>query len=378
MADVDEVERIEMVMNRKLEDLGETHDEEAAKVFRSDALELMEQNYMNLSLIELQDELDGPPVAKTVDFMVTVRTGDENVSSNGQSVRSQKGCKVNVDLARIMQQAADEKGLNVKQRNSCMVSSISVQDAVNDMDIPVSLTCEINDRNVGLHHHAISSDNMDKFTAPAACLYTAMPHQKMHLGGEGRLVYGNRDGDHPLNETKVKRYGSLLNEHKIDKLYMTAPGSTVVEYSSPIAKLEDGTLVSCDNFVNLMYKHPKFFDPARKVTTIETNASDNNDNIINLRIPSDAFHKVCSSMEDEILTPLKRHMIDLRAPNRLTFKIIPAAQNGTASDQDTDDHIDQAERGMNSESGALHWNTMDLQNEKRAAMFNLKVTMQYL
>ena len=197
------LEEQEKLCDRVAADLGEDFLGQAEDAFDDDTLGLMLQNYANV-----QDELEQPrPQHPAMDFAVHIDTPNETKGA-GQSVRSQRGTRVSVDLSSMMK-AQWEKSNTTAPPSHYVVDSIRLYGAQNPMDKPAVLSATLNHKDIGCHSHGKRVDHALSDTQETG-LYIAHPHQSMHLGGEGREIYNSPIAGEKVNEASVLQHLPLL------------------------------------------------------------------------------------------------------------------------------------------------------------------------
>jgi hypothetical protein len=381
-----ELRSIEDIIAQKNEELGEDHNAKAAKAFTDQALSLMEQNYILLNSV-CEDDLPKEDANEgVVSFHVTVHTPDEQ-DAGDRSRRSVHGTKVLVNLQDMAKRAAELQG--VTQKRYAYVQAIHVEHVANATDSKVMLEAEVNGHPVGLHYEGVpvQPGYTNETTPPSLCVASAQ--QRTHFSNEGRLVYGYTGGRASVDARQVAKYADIIGVNAIRELSGQAVGSHTIEYTSPTAKwrADEGkaeTLVTGDQFVNLVYQNPGLFsanfcgcpDPTKcphKVGSVDAIGADGN-RMVNLRFWQEDFEKVHGVVQEMVLNKLREHVIDMRNPKPIVFRILPTDRPNVA---DMDD-IAQAANKANLDTGAAWWATNALRKEKRPVSFDVRVTMKYV
>jgi len=381
-----ELRSIEDIIAQKNEELGEDHNAKAAGVFTDSALSLMEQNYILLNSVPEDDLPAEDPDKDTVSFHVTIHTPDEQ-DAGDKSRRSVHGTKVLVNLQDMTERAAKLQGVTPKRY--AYVKAIHVENVSNATDSKVMLEAEVNGHPVGLHYEGVpvQPGYTNETAQPSLCVASAQ--QRTHFSNSGRLVYGYPGNRAAVDARQVAKYADIIGVNSIRELSGLVVGSHTIEYTSPTAKWradndKSETLVTGDQFVNLVYKNPGLFSAntcgcadkekcPHRVSSVDALGPDGN-RIVNLRFGQEDFEKIHGAVQEMVLNKLRDHVIDMRNPKPIVFRILPTERPNVADM----DEIAKAANKANLDTGAAWWSTNALRKEKRPVSFDVRVTMKYV
>lgn len=306
--------------------IGSAEYTERYKMFDEMALGVMERNSEAIAreAEKTDEEMKNAPLIDVRFDVTTAQNREQNKSVN------------EIDLRAMVNNAYyASTGKTELPSHCCIIETVKLESATNTLPVDISLKCTQSNLLQGSYQNGkIDGEEHSHQVDPV--LYIVHADTQMHLSSGRELC--NNSGI--LEQTTFRRYRQALKKDIEDSATLIN-GGKAMEYLSPHAKLVDNDVIQGDWLVNIIYQNPTSFQnsvqairtPVQRQTTDSDADADTDETFVcSLRMHLDDWRNLNQAVNENVLEPLRKNIIDLEHDYHMQFTLEPTTINNEISD----------------------------------------------
>lgn len=340
---------------------GSTFDEFAGGVLQLNAIRLEEEREKSKERMEAMPALD---------FYFAVKTsGAPNVNEMHGAV-STVDLKEMLNLAWNAQQGCARPG--DLPSNNCYIESLHVLETYNGYPVDMQVSCRQHERIPGNFFSTKIKGDDGTHNRSRNALWIMAPLEQNQYNLTDRLVFSSKE--FVESKTFVTYHRAL--SYDIDDHTSKIKGGNQVEYLSPTCRIKGGEVRKADWFLDVMFRNSAAFNAPVQSLSFPVSSLSNNKHFddsedeeddsgeeahaISLRMNNDDWTRLKGAVNDSVVSPLRKSIMDLGTQPTLDFVIVPETEVGPGQDMDSGASPSQR-------AGSGHWQALSslLKNDPR-------------
>ena len=288
--------------------------------------------------------------------------------------REQNGSTTEVNIMEMVQSAYESAtGKSTLPSKCCVIRSVAVESMTNTLPVDVGLKCKQSDVIRGSFKKG-KIEGEESSHQKDAMLIVAHAGTQMHLSS-GREICAAND----FTQRKTFRTYRQALQKDVEDSATLINGGLSMEYLSPWAVLVEDDVLNGDWFMNIIYQNPSSFKhtvqairtqhaPEHAVQTGEGNEDKFG---ISLRMHLDDWKSLHTAVQENVLDPLRKNIIDLDHDPLLAFVLEPAALAEPVKDT-------ASVAGLVAKQNVTAWRQKSVAGNAGRCAISLKMTVKFV
>ena len=292
--------------------------------------------------------------------------------------REQNGSTTEIDLHEMLTDAYyNATGKSALPSNCCVIQSVLVESMSNTLPVDVSLKCKQSEVVRGAFSKGkVEGEESSHQRQPV--LIVAHAGTEMHLS-TGREICSANDF---MQRNTFRKYRQATQKDVEDSATLINGGLSM-EYLSPWAVLVEDDVLNGDWFMNIIYQNPSSFKHTVQAirtqhapehaasASAQKEESDEAKFGISLRMHLDDWKALHTAVQQNVLDPLRKNIVDLDHDPLLTFVLEP-----TALPEPTKDGISVT--GIVSQNNVTAWRQKSVAGNPGRCAISLKMSVKFV
>lgn len=347
----------------------QTFDEFAHGVLQLNAIQLEHEREQS------KDRMEKLPA---ISFYFSVKT------SASANVNAMHGAVSSVDVRETLVQAWNATQIQHQQgelpSNNCYIESLYLLETHNEFPVDMQVSCRQYERIPGNFFSTKIKGDDGTYNKSRNALWVVGARESHTYQDEQRLVFSSKAF---VESNTFEMYHRALN-HDIDDNTSRIRGGNQVEYLSPTCRIKAGEVFQADWFLDVMYRnHSAFAAPVTSlsfpVSSLNQEQFDDSDedpeeesHAISLRMNCDDWSRLKGAVNDSVISPLRKSIMDLSIEPTLDFIIVPEVEPGHGGEM-------QATCSNSQRSGAGYWQALAslMKDETKTSNFMPRVVLKF-
>ena len=312
-----------------------TFDEFAGGVLQLNAIRLEEEREKSKARMETMPALD---------FYFAVKT------SSAPNVNEMHGAVSTVNLKDMLDQAWNaQQGCTRPGElpsNNCYIESLHILETYNGYPVDMQVSCRQTERIPGNFFSTKIKGDDGSHNKSRNALWIMNPHEQNVYGFNERPVFSSKE--FVESKTFITYHRAL--SYDIDDHTSKIKGGNQVEYLSPTCRIKGGEVRRADWFLDVMYRNSGAFNAPVQSLSFPLSAlnqkhfddsedsddeTDEEAHAISLRMNNEDWTRLKGAVNDSVVSPLRRSIMDLNTQPTIDFIILPEVEVAPGDDIDS-------------------------------------------
>ena len=264
--------------------------------------------------------------------------------------------------------------------NNCYIESLHLLETHNEYPVDMQVSCRQFERIPGNFFSSKIKGDDGTYNKSRNALWVVGARESHTYQDEQRQVFSSKAF---VQSNTFEMYHRALN-HDIDDNTSKIRGGNQVEYLSPTCRIRAGEVYRADWFLDVMYRNHSAFAapvtslsfPVSSLNQEQFEESDDDEeeesHAISLRMNNDDWSRLKGAVNDSVISPLRKSIMDLSIEPCLDFIIVPEVEPGPGGEM-------QSTCSNSQRSGSGYWQALAalMKNEPQTSNFMPRVVLKF-